>query len=43
MKELVESGRVKPIIDKRYLLRETADAMRSLEEGNDCGKIVVII
>ena len=43
MKELVESGRVKPIIDKRYPLRETADAIRYHEEGNDLGKIVVII
>ncbi len=43
MKELVESGRVKPVIDKFYPLRETADAMRYLEEGHARGKIVITI
>ena len=43
MKELVESGMVKPVIDKRYSLRETPAAMRNLEEGHAGGKIVVTI
>ncbi len=41
MKELVESGKVKPVIDKRYSLNETPNAMRYLEEGHARGKIVI--
>lgn len=41
MKALVESGKVKPVIDKRYPLRETPAAMRYLEEGHARGKIVI--
>lgn len=41
MKALVESGMVKPVIDKRYPLRETPAAMRYLEEGHARGKIVI--
>ncbi len=41
MKELVESGRVKPVIDKLYPLHETSAAMRYLEEGHARGKIVI--
>ena len=43
MKELVESGKVKPVIDKRYLLSETPAAMRYLEEGHARGKIVITV
>ena len=43
MRELVESGKVKPVIDKHYSLRETPAAMRYLEEGHAHGKIVVTI
>src|SRR5712691_2797019 len=31
LKELVETGKVKPVIDRRYPLSETADAIRYLE------------
>lgn len=41
MKALVESGKVKPVIDKRYPLRETPAAMRYLEKGHARGKIVI--
>jgi NADPH:quinone reductase-like Zn-dependent oxidoreductase len=39
--ELLESGKVKPVIDRRYPLSETAAAMRYLEEGHAKGKIVI--
>ena len=43
MKELVESGKVKPVIDKRYSLSETPAAMRYLEEGHAYGKIIITL
>lgn len=41
MKELLEARKVVPVIDRRYPLSETADAMRYLEEGHAKGKIVI--
>jgi NADPH:quinone reductase-like Zn-dependent oxidoreductase len=41
MQELLASGKVKPVIDRRYPLSETADALRYLGEGHAQGKIVV--
>ena len=43
MKELIETGKVKPIIDRCYPLAETADAFRYLEEGHAKGKIVISV
>lgn len=42
MKDLIEMGKVKPVIDKRYSFNETADAIRYLEEGHARGKVVII-
>jgi NADPH:quinone reductase-like Zn-dependent oxidoreductase len=39
--QLLEAGKVKPVIDRRYPLSETASAMRYLEEGHAKGKIVI--
>ena len=39
--ELLETGKVVPVIDRRYPLSETADAIRYLEEGHAQGKIVL--
>jgi NADPH:quinone reductase-like Zn-dependent oxidoreductase len=41
MKELIEAGRVKPIIDRCYPLRETAEAFRYFAEGHARGKVVI--
>jgi len=41
IKELLEAGKVVPVIDRRYPLSEVADAMRYLEEGHALGKIVI--
>ncbi|MEZ4719617.1 MAG: NAD(P)-dependent alcohol dehydrogenase [Caldilineaceae bacterium] len=43
MKELIEAGKVKPIIDRCYPLAETAGAFRYLEEGHAKGKIVISV
>jgi len=41
IKELLESGKVVPVIDRRYPLRETAEAIRYLETGHALGKVIV--
>jgi NADPH:quinone reductase-like Zn-dependent oxidoreductase len=38
MKELLEAGKVVPVIDRRYPLSEVAEALRYLEEGHARGK-----
>lgn len=43
IRELVETGKVKPVIDKRYSLSETPAAMHYLEEGHARGKIVITV
>ncbi len=39
--ELLESGKVVPVIDRRYPLSETAEAFRYFEEGLHQGKLVI--
>jgi NADPH:quinone reductase-like Zn-dependent oxidoreductase len=41
LKELVEAGRVAPVIEKRYELSEAPDALRHQGEGHTRGKIVI--
>jgi NADPH:quinone reductase-like Zn-dependent oxidoreductase len=41
--ELLEAGKVTPVIDRQYELSELADAFRYLEEGHARGKIVVTV
>jgi 2-desacetyl-2-hydroxyethyl bacteriochlorophyllide A dehydrogenase len=44
IKELLEAGKVKPIIDRCYTsLSQVPDAMRYLEEGHAMGKIVIVV
>ena len=43
MKELLEAGKVKPVIDRQYPLSETAEAVRYLEEGHARGKVVITV
>jgi NADPH:quinone reductase-like Zn-dependent oxidoreductase len=42
MRELMEAGKVTPVIDRRYRLSEVPEAMRYLEEGHARGKIVIV-
>jgi NADPH:quinone reductase-like Zn-dependent oxidoreductase len=42
MKELLETGKVKPVIDRHYPLRDAAEALRYLGEGHARGKVVII-
>jgi len=41
IKELIETGKVVPVIDRRYPLSETAEAIRYLEAGHAKGKVVI--
>jgi NADPH:quinone reductase-like Zn-dependent oxidoreductase len=43
VKELVEAGKVVPVIERRYPLRETAEAIQYLEEGHARGKVVIAV
>ena len=43
IKELLEIGKVVPVIDRRYPLSETAEAIRYLEEGHAQGKVVITV
>jgi NADPH:quinone reductase-like Zn-dependent oxidoreductase len=39
--ELIEAGKVVPVIDRTYPLVEAPDAIRYLEEGHPRGKVIV--
>ena len=41
--ELLESGKVTPVIDRRYGLSEIADAFRYMGEGHAQGKVVITV
>jgi NADPH:quinone reductase-like Zn-dependent oxidoreductase len=43
IKELLEAGKVKPVIDRCYPLSEVAEAIRYLEAGHAQGKIVITV
>jgi NADPH:quinone reductase-like Zn-dependent oxidoreductase len=43
MKELIEAGKVKPIIDRQYKLSEVREAFRYFEEGHTQGKVVITV
>ncbi len=43
MKELIEVGKVKPVIDRRYTLSEVAEALQYYGEGRAKGKVVITV
>jgi NADPH:quinone reductase-like Zn-dependent oxidoreductase len=43
MKELIEAGKVKPVIDRCYTLSEVAEALRYYGEGHAKGKVVITV
>ena len=40
---LLEAGKVVPVIDRQYPLRETAEAIRYLEAGHARGKVIITV
>ena len=43
LKDLVEAGKVRPVIERCYQLSEVPEAIRHLETGHASGKLVVAI
>ena len=43
MKELLETGKVRPVIDRKYKLSEVPEAFRYFEKGHSQGKVVITV
>jgi NADPH:quinone reductase-like Zn-dependent oxidoreductase len=43
LKELIEAGKITPVIDRAYPLSEVPKALRYLEEGHARGKVVITV
>jgi NADPH:quinone reductase-like Zn-dependent oxidoreductase len=43
LKELVEAGKLRPHVDRRYPLEEAVTALKELEKGHARGKSVVVV
>jgi NADPH:quinone reductase-like Zn-dependent oxidoreductase len=43
LRDLMQQGKVTPVIERRYPMSETADALRYLEDGHARGKVVITI
>jgi len=43
VKELIEAGKVVPVVDRRFPLSEVAKALRRYGEGHPLGKVVITV
>jgi NADPH:quinone reductase-like Zn-dependent oxidoreductase len=41
--ELIDEGKITPVIDRTYPLSEAAEAIRYLEMGHPAGKVVITV
>jgi NADPH:quinone reductase-like Zn-dependent oxidoreductase len=40
---LMENGTIKPVIDRRYSLEQTAEAMKYISHGHATGKVIILV
>jgi NADPH:quinone reductase-like Zn-dependent oxidoreductase len=43
LRDMMQAGKITPVIDRRYALNEVPDAIRYLEQGHARGKVVITI
>lgn len=43
LRELIQSGKVAPVIDRMYTLHEAAEAIRYIETGHARGKVIIAV
>jgi len=41
--DMMQSGKIKPVIDRTYKLSEVPEAIRYLEEGHARGKVIITV
>ena len=41
--ELIDAGKLRPVIDRSYPLAEAAESMRYFERGHTCGKVILMV
>jgi NADPH:quinone reductase-like Zn-dependent oxidoreductase len=41
LRDLMQAGKITPVIDRRYALSEVPEAIRYLEQGHARGKVVI--